>query len=241
MKAEIILPFSPGHHNADLKKANERLTASQSYKDLSTIIVVPTRGGRSLTPRFVSSMMGLMRAMNQKTVGPIWATGMEVGKAYNSVIEMILGNPELSKFKFVFTAEDDNLIPPDGLLKLYEGMKDYDSVGGLYWCKGESGAAMIYGNPGESPLNYIPQKPIPETIQRCTGLGMGAELSKMDLFRKIPAPWFEKIQDWDPQKGSRGFTQDLSFFEKVAKIGGKVACDTRVKVGHYDIENDMVW
>jgi hypothetical protein len=166
---------------------------------------------------------------------------MEVGKAYNAVIEMILANPELSKFKYLFTAEDDNLIPPDGLLKLYEGIKNYDAVGGLYWVKGDAGAAMIYGNPNESPLNFIPQKPIPDTIQRCNGLGMGATLFRMSLFKKIPPPWFETVQDWDPQKGSRGFTQDLNFFDKLARLGGKVACDTRVKVGHLDIENDFVY
>lgn len=70
MKPEIILPYAPGTQNADLAKANARLTSSQSYKDLSTVIVTPTRGGRSLCPRFVSAVMGLMRPMNQKCIGP---------------------------------------------------------------------------------------------------------------------------------------------------------------------------
>lgn len=70
MKPEIIVPYAPGTQNDDLRKANERLTSSQSYKDLSTVIVTPTRGGRSLCPRFVSAVMGLMRPMNQKCIGP---------------------------------------------------------------------------------------------------------------------------------------------------------------------------
>jgi len=241
VKPEIILPYAPGAHNADLEKTNARLTASQSYKDLSTVIVTPTRGGRSLCPRFVSSIMGLMRPMNQKCYGPVFLSGMEVGNAFNSAVEMILGNPELSKFKFLFTIEDDNIIPPDGLLRLYESIREYDVVGSLYWTKGEMGQPMIYGDPDQQPLNFVPQKVKPGTVQRCNGTGMGATLFKMDLFRKIPKPWFQTIQDWSPNSGARGYTQDLAFYEKVCRMGGKIAVDTRVKTGHLDIESGQLW
>ncbi len=241
MKPEIILPYSPGAQNADLAKANARLTVSQSYKDLSTVIVTPTRGGRSLCPRFVSSVMGLLRPMNQKCFGPVFISGMEVGEAFNSAIEMILANPELAKFKFLLTLEDDNIPPPDGLLKLYEGIKDFDAVGALYWTKGECGQPMIYGNPIQSPLNFVPQQPIPESLQRCNGLGMGFTLFKMSVFKKLEKPWFVTKQSHDPNKGTQCYTQDLYAFERMARIGMKVACDTRIKVAHLDIENDQLW
>lgn len=241
MKPEIILPYAPGTQNADLAKANERLTASQSYKDLSTVIVTPTRGGRSLTPKFASSMMGLLKPMNQRVFGNIFLSGMEVGNAFNSAVEMILGHPELKKFKFLLCWEDDNLPPPDGLLKLYEGMREFDAVGGLYFTKGPAGQPMCYGAPNVSPLNFVPQQIQSGTIQRCNGLGMGFTLMKMSLFQKIEKPWFITKQSWDPNKGVQAYTQDLYFFERVAQIGGKVACDTRVKVGHYDEIEDHVW
>lgn len=241
MKPEIILPYNPGTQNADLKKANDRLTASKSYKDLSTVIITPTRGGRSLCPRFVSSIMGLMRPMNQMCFGPVFMSGMEVGSAFNSAIEMILTHPNLSKFKFVLTVEDDNLPPPDGLLKLYESIGDYDVVGGLYWTKGEGGQPMIYGNPYQQPLNFVPQSVIPETVQHCNGLGMGFNLFKMSVFSKVEKPWFETKQSFSPAEGSKAYTQDLWFYERLARSGGKVACDNRVRVGHLDIENDQVW
>lgn len=237
MKPEIILPYQPGKQNDDLVKANQRLSDSGSYKDLSTVILIPTRGGRSLCPRFVSSVISLMRPMNQLCFGPIFMSGMEVGKAFNSGIELILSNPVLSKCKFVFTLEDDNIAPPDCLLKLYESMREYDVLGSLYWTKGECGQPMIYGNPNEAPLNFIPQRVQTGTVQRCNGVGMGATLFKMDLFKKIPAPWFETIQD--PQRGA--YTQDLSFCEKAIKIGARIGVDTRVKTGHLDIENNHIW
>lgn len=241
MKPEIILPFNPGTHNADLAKANARLTASQSYRDLSTIIVTPTRGGRSLCPRFVSSMMGLLKAMNQKCFGPVFMSGMEVGDAFNSAVEMILGHPELSKWKYMFTVEDDNLVPQDALLKLYENMNKVDVCGGLYYTKGEAGQPQIYGDPKVFPINFIPQLPIPDTLQMCNGTGMGCALFKLSVFKKVEKPWFVTKQSWDPNKGTQSYTQDLYFYERLIRAGGKVGVDTRVRVGHLDIEADHVW
>jgi len=241
MKPEIILPYLPGTQNEDLEKANARLTAGKTYQDLSTVIVVPTRGGRSLCPRFVSAIQGLMRPMNQQVMGPIFMSGMEVGHAFNAAIEMIQGNPVLSKFKYLLTVEDDNLPPPDGLLRLYESIGEYDVVGGLYWTKGEGGQPMCYGNPKVQPLNFVPQAINPEIVQHCNGLGMGFNLWRMDIFKRMEKPWFETKQSWDPASGMKCYTQDLWFYEKLAKTGGKVACDNRVRVGHLDIEQDHVW
>jgi hypothetical protein len=167
---------------------------------------------------------------------------MEVGDAYNSAIELILNHPELSKWKYVLTLEEDNLPPPDGLLKLYESMDDFAVVGGLYWTKGEAGQPMIYGAP-EGILNFVPQVPVPETVQECNGLGMGFNLWNLDVFRdeKIPRPWFKTLQEWDPNKGAKAYTQDLYFYENARKAGYRVACDTRVKVGHLDVAADVVW
>ena len=41
--------------------------------------------------------------------------------------------------------------------------------------------------------------------------------------------------------GSTAYTQDLKFFESAGKLGYKFACDSRIKVGHYDYENDQMW
>lgn len=241
MKPEIIVPYEVAGMNADLKKTNSRLSSGKTYQDLSTIIVTPTRGGRSLCPRFVSGVMGLMRPMNQPMIGPIFMCGMEVGHAFNSVVEMIFSNPNLSKFKYLLTIEDDNIPPPDGLLKLYESIGEYDVVGGLYFTKGEEGQPMIYGDPDCTPLNFIPQMVRENTVQRCNGLGMGFNLFKLSIFKKLEKPWFETKQTWDPASGGRCYTQDLWAYERMAKLGMKVACDTRVKVGHYDPELDHLW
>jgi len=244
LEPQIIVGGDAGFHNAQGAEARKRLREGKAYRDISTVIVVPTRG--MIPARAVENWMGLMTPMNQKVVR-LFVSGMEVGAAYTAAFEMILGHPELSKWKYVLTLEEDNLPPPDGLLKLYESMDKYAAVGGLYWTKGEGGQPMIYGEPS-GMLNFQPQVPRVETVQECRGLGMGFTLFRMDLFRDpaIPRPWFETVQEWSAEKGGRGYTQDLHFFENVAKAGYKVACDTRVKVGHLDAAGTfgpagMVW
>ena len=237
----VIENLNLGLHNADLQATVARLNKGKTYQDLSTIIVCPTRS--MISDRVVQAWMGLIRPMNQKVVGPIFIRGYEVGQAYNMAFEMILSNPELSKWKYVLTIEEDNLPPPDALLKLYESMDKYDVVQGLYWTKGEGGQPMIYGDPAVQPINFIPQKPIADTVQPANGLGMGFNLFKLDIFKdpKIPKPWFKTVQEYIPNVGVKGYTQDLYFYENAGKLGYKFACDTRVKVGHFDAGTDVVW
>jgi hypothetical protein len=224
-----------GIHNRQFELSIDRLVRGQTYKNLATVWLTPTRG--QLAPKAVSSWMALMRPMNQPFLGPIFIEGDEVGTAYQKGFEMVLDNPEIMKsFRYILTVEEDNLPPPDGLLKLYESIKHFDCVGGLYWTKGEAGQPMIYGDPGTMPRNFVPQVPRPDTVQHCNGLGMGFNLWKIDMFKKLPRPWFKTVQEM-----GKGFTQDLWFFNNAGMAGFKFACDTRVKVGHLDVASGMVW
>jgi hypothetical protein len=245
MQPSIILD-NQGFHNSS-PGTSERLLKARAYKDLSTIIICPTRG--VIPARIVQSWWGLMKPMNQKCIGPMFAIKLEVGEAYNQMIQGILDNPELAKFKYILTIEEDNAPPPDGLLKLYEAIEGevdgnkYDVVGGLYWTKGEGGQPMIYGNPKVVPKDFIPQVPWTDTVQPANGLGMGFNLWRLDMFKdkKLRKPWFVTEQSYVEGQGIKQYTQDLYFFEDAAKFGYKFACDTRVKVGHYDYEADMMW
>jgi hypothetical protein len=186
----------------------------------------------------------MMTPMNQK-FSRMFLTNMEVGEAYSMAVEQILAHPELSTWKYILTLEDDNLPPPDGLLKLVESIEagPYAAVGGLYWTKGEGGQPMIYGDPSELPRNYRPQLPVAETVQRCNGLGMGFTLFRLSMFKdaKLTRPWFKTKQEWTPGVGASAYTQDLFFFDKAGSLGYTFASDNRVKVGHYDQTGDMVW
>lgn len=236
-KPQVIVGYEAGFHNTE--DSVGRLTKGRTYDDLSTVCVIPTRG--MISARVVEAWWAMMVPMNQKFTRVI-VKGMEVGDAYNAAVELILNHPELSKWKYMLTLEEDNLPPPDGLLKLYENIGEYAVVGGLYWTKGEGGQPMIYGDPN-GVFSFIPQIPIPETIQECNGLGMGFNLWNLEIFRdqRYEKPWFKTVQQWSQAEGGKMYTQDLYAYEKIRQLGYRVACDTRIKVGHYDAEQDFVW
>jgi len=238
MEPQIIIENLQGAHNAN-PETHDRLIRGNTYKDLSTVCIVPTRG--MIPAKVTQSWMGMISAMNQKFTR-VFMIGMEVGEAYSAAIETILAHPELSKWKYVLTLEEDNIPPPDGLIRLYENINRFAALGGLYWTKGEGGQPMIYGDPTDPELNFRPQIPTMD-IQPCNGLGMGFTLFKLEIFKdpRIDRPWFKTCNEYDPEKGVRLYTQDLNFFEKIRKLGYEVACDTRVRVGHYAFDEDIVW
>lgn len=231
-----------GRHNANIAESRDRLLKGGTYKDLSTVCVIPTRG--AIHARVVQSWFGLLPPMNQKFLR-LFIWGREVADAYNEAITQILAHPELSKFRFLLTLEEDNIPQADGLLKLYEAIEagPFDAVGGLYWTKGEGGQPMIYGNPCDTPRNYIPQLPVANMIQPCNGLGMGFTLFRLAMFKdeRLPKPWFKTVSEYQPGIGCRVGTQDLFFFENAAKCGYTFASDNRAPVGHYDATSDIVW
>lgn len=234
----IIIEDNSGINNNSLETQIKRLDRAQSYRDLSTVCIVPTRG--MVHARVVQCWLALMTPMNQK-FARIFAVGLEIGMAYNSMIESILSHEKLRDFKYILTMEEDNLPPMDGLFKLYESIESYDVVGGLYWTKGEHGQPMIYGAPESD--GFIPQAPIPNAVQEARGLGMGFNLFKMDIFKdeRLKKPWFLTQQENIPGVGHKSFTQDLYFYDKAGSLGYRFACDTRVRVGHLDVETGVIW
>lgn len=232
-----------GVHNSGYKDTQKRLQKAKTYKDLSTICVVPTRG--MVPARVVQSWLGLMAPMNQRFTRII-VEGLEVGEAYSQAIEMILGSEQLRDWRYLLTLEEDNMPPADGLLKLYESIEEgpYDVVSGLYFTKGLGGQPMAYGNPAESTMvNFIPWLPEPESVSPVYGIGMGFALWRLDIFKdqRIERPFFETVQRVIPGQGAQAYTQDLHACERLLKLGYRFAVDSRVRVGHFDHVEGVVW
>lgn len=236
---QIVIDDPRGRHN--LNEWTEILDKAKLYQDLSTIIICPSRG--SIPAKVVRSWFSLITPMNQKVIR-MFAIGLEVGAAYSSMIERILAEPELSSFKYILTLEEDNGPPPDGLLKLYENTDKFDVIGGLYWLKGEAGVPMAFGVPELGPDNSFPLNPEPNSLVEVNSLGMGFTLFKLNMFRdeRFKKPWFETLNWYDEDTGmGRRMTQDVYFFQQAKKMGYRLAVDTRVKVGHYDLKEDRWW
>src|SRR5208282_1747756 len=236
-----------------------------TYKDSSTVIVVPTRGKYKMLDatsqkeieveglidrRVVSAWQGLISPMNQKRA-MLFTSGHEVGQAYDAMIKMILEHPGLKDWKYILTLEDDNLPPPDAHLRLLESIEEfkYDAVSALYFTKGDINMPMAYGDPAESArtgvLGFHPRDVraalAAGQIMPVNGIAMGCALWRMSLFRDIPPPWYVTLNDLVPGKGIVGMTQDLSFCKRAREAGKRFAVDMRVKVGHLDVASGTIY
>lgn len=230
-----------GYERVDLIQGN-------TYQDNSTVVIIPTRG--MISYRVTNAIQHMLTPMNQKRA-LMYCAGDEVGKAYDRMIKQILADPVLSKWKYILTIEDDNLIPADAHVRLMETIEwgNYDAVGGLYFTKGEVNMPMCYGDPLEFQRTGIVDfrpRDIREALKHghvvpCNGVAMGCTLYRMDLFRQIEPPWFVTVADVIEGQGAMMFTQDLWFCQNAIKAGKKFAIDCRVKVGHLDINSGEVY
>jgi hypothetical protein len=249
MNAEpIIFTNDSGRHNADLSQTVNRLSSEHSWKDLSTIAIVPAVNLKepekpAMIPfRVAVSWMGMINPPNNRFIR-LGAQGLEVGDAYSRCIEGILANPDLSTWKYILTIEHDNAPPSDGMVQLARRMEEHPglaAIGGLYFTKGPGGCAQIWGDPNSHPLNFRPQLPDPNGgLVLCNGLGMGFTLFRLEMFKdaRLRRPWFKT-----PASATEGaWTQDLYGWSDFYKHGYKCAVDCSVKVGHYSSETDTMW
>lgn len=239
IEPQIIMDSPEGWHNS--QDWVLKLEQAKAYRDLSTVIITPSRG--SVPARVVRAWFSLITPMNQLALR-MFSVGMEVGAAYDSMIEAILKHPQMSKCKYILTMEEDNGPPPDGLLKLLESIDDFDIIAGLYWLKGEGGKPMAFGVPALGHDNTYPIKLEVDKVIECNGVGMGFTLFKLDIFRdeRFERPWFKTVNEVNSSLNlAFRQTQDLYFMERARKLGYRIAVDTRVKVGHFDIQNDRWW
>jgi hypothetical protein len=233
-----IVGYESGLHNGDLGLSLKRLTKDSVYKDLSTIVIIPALN--QIATKAVSSWWNLMFPPNQKVV-KLFAQNMEVGEAYSQTIEQILAHPELSKFKYILTIEADNVVPPDGLVKILaqiEGHPELSCIGGLYWTKGMSGVPQIWGDINDPVLNFKPMPPVPNQLVECCGTGMGFNVFRLDMFKdiKLRKPWFKTTAS--TTEGC--YSQDLYAWTDFRKNGYRCAIDCSVLVGHVD-NDGFVW
>lgn len=236
--AELIMQDFGGKHSMNLTETNKRLTKDGSWKKQRIVVILPS--DKMISAKVALSHWNLIFPPNNGVVR-ILAVGTEVGHAYSEAIDAVLANPELSQWEYILTIESDNMPPPDGVLKLLKDMDEHPElhcIGGLYFCKGEGGCAHIWGDPKDPVLNFRPQVPVPGALIECVGSSMGFHLWRMEMFKdkRLRKPFFET------KAGADGVgTQDLYFWGDARKYGYRTAVDCDVKVGHYDVAQDIVW
>jgi hypothetical protein len=238
MKSELVITDFGGAHNARGDATTARLMKGASWKKQRIVVVIPADS--TIPAKAALSHWNLIFPPNNG-VCRILAQGMEVGHAYSSAVEGILAHPDLSQWEFLLTLEHDNMPPQNGVIQLVEQLENHpelDCVGGLYFTKGETGVAQIWGDVKDPIVNFRPQVPDPNGgLVECCGTGMGFNLFRLSMFRdaKLRKPWFVT------QRKDGCATQDLYFWSNARMFGHRCAIDCSVRVGHYDPATDTVW
>jgi len=224
------------------------LLPGSTYKDSSTVIVVPTRG--TIHYKVAAAWENMFAPMNQKRA-KLYAVGHEVGRAYEEMVRFVLAHPILSTYKYLMTLEDDNLPPPDAQVKLLDTIEycSLDAVSGLYFTKGALNMPMAYGDPksllNTGSIDFKPRDVLKalETgnVVEVNGIAMGCAVWRMDLFREFPPPWFVTVNEIIPERGIACVTQDLYFCERLRRAGKRLGVDLRVSVGHIDVETGEIY
>lgn len=224
-----------------------------SYQDKSVVCVIPTRG--SVDIEVVDSWFKLITPINHKFT-KLFIAGGATDDAYNTALQLILNDPLLSKYRFLLTMEDDNIPPPDGIVKLVESMLEKEQAGDKYWAI----SGVYWTKPSRDCIEHAPiawgcvedgewnmkAPPLKEdgSVTQCCLIPQGFTLYDLNLFRKMQYPWFKVVEanhninsiDWEPPA-----TQDSYFFKNVWEAGYKVGVRADVKVGHLDPRTKQIW
>lgn len=238
MKSQLVITDLSGIHNSNLEKTQARLMKGGSWKKQRIVLILPAD---TMIPAKVALSHWNLYFPPNNGVLKILAQGMEVGDAYSQAIAQVLAHPELRQWEYILTLEHDNMPPADGVIRLCEQLENHPElscVGGLYFTKGEGGVAQIWGDVRDPVLNFRPQLPDPNGgLVECCGTGMGFNLFRLSMFKddRLRKPWFVT------QTKNGVSTQDLYFWGDARKYGYRCAIDCSVRVGHYDVQNDIVW
>ncbi len=162
-------------------------------------------------------------AMDKPHVGAIsMISGRSPAASRNIIIRQALEN----NFTHILFLDDDNIPPQDVISRLLA--HDVDMVTGLYLHHGYPHKPILFNNtlPDGSAL-YHPLVPNEHGLIKIENCGLGCVLIKIEVFRKVEAPWVA-LGQLDPEN----WCDDFYFFRKAQEAGFNLYCDLTVKVGH---------
>ena len=166
--------------------------------------------------------------------------GLEIGVARNNIAKTALERG----VKYLFFLGDDVVPPPHALRQLVYRMENIPNlgvVGGVYCAKADPAAPLVFkGNGGGSYWDWK----IGEFFD-VSGLGMDCTLIRMEVFRKLPEPWFKTVDEdghIDAKPNVEVWTEDLYFLNKVAKeTEYRICVDASIICDHWDVFGKRVY
>jgi len=184
---------------------------------MKTLIAIPT--SRDIEIQCAASIIGMKR---KGRIGVFCPQSYSIGDSRNLIVEHAL---EIG-YDYIMWVDSDMILPKETILKLMSHNKDI--AAGVYSYKllnNTNAVAKRFVKDAEDTYEDITLKEIRES-ERLIGIdavGFGCVLTKVDIFRNIPKPWFV----YSPEMG-----EDVYFCRKAQEAGYKVYLDTSIKCGH---------
>lgn len=155
--------------------------------------------------------------------------------------------------QYILFIEDDTIPPPGTVLELSRVLETSDEAvmtcGGVYTTRSNPPEPIVYMGPGQGAhWNWRLGD-----IFECWATGMGCTMIKMEIFKKMPKPWFKELKTLEEVKQypdlfpeaidvssvkKIGVSTDLFFFTKLKKMGFKALAHGGVLPIHWDTETN---
>jgi glycosyltransferase involved in cell wall biosynthesis len=181
---------------------------------MKTVIAIPN--SRTIEIETAASLIGMTRKGRIAVFAP---ANYCIDASRNIIVDYALEN----NADYIFWCDSDMIVPKDALIKFLASGKDiicgacsYKVLG----CKDAVAKRKIDGGYKDIPLKEVREA---KNLIELDATGFGCVLTKVDVFRKLPKPWFVYKPD---------FGEDIYFSELAKEHGYQLWLDPSVRLGH---------
>ena len=194
---------------------------------MNILLAVPTF--ENIQPETFKSLWDMDKAAHDVEFDAV--RGYDCATARNAIAQMAIDH----KTDFVMMVDSDMVVPKDALLNMLEDPVDVC----LGYCPRRSDHSLtsifrLYRKNGKTNTSFSEPYPVSELRDssdkriQVIGGGTAIVLIKTDVFRRLPRPWF----DWVNDKDGTMVSEDLYFCNRLKNARIPIFVDTRVSCGH---------
>lgn len=135
------------------------------------------------------------------------------------------------KSDYLMFIDNDMTFPNSGIQRLLDA--DKDIIGVHYNARPKPGTNKLISTVKTAdPFNDVDfgkvTEGFPAQTFKCFSVGTGFTLIRMNIFDRIPFPWFESGET----EKDGPYTEDVDFFRKANEAGFEIYCNPTIKMGH---------
>lgn len=184
---------------------------------MSILIAIPAMD--TIPTLTVSSLLALRQPCEARVQFTIRA-------AVDVARNMLAAEAVRGDYDRVLWIDSDQVFEPDLMERLNADIDDgWDVVSGLYFSRAYPVEPVIYKSIDAEKRSVERYSDYPrDAVFPVAGMGMGACLMRTEVLASMTEMPFALMP---------GVSEDLSFCVRAQRMGVRMACDSRVKVGHY--------